>query len=94
MIPIAPLRDKEILKNAGALDGHEEGHVMLSARGRCNTVPIEKGTETTGRPKTLPVKRLLTDEGRIEEIADVTPDVAEETADAGGATSGSFATGS
>ncbi len=33
MIPIAPLRDKEILKNAGALDGHEEGHVMLSARG-------------------------------------------------------------
>lgn len=33
MTPIAPLRDKEILKNAGRLTGHEDGNVMLSARG-------------------------------------------------------------
>lgn len=33
MTPIAPLRDKEILKNASRLTGHEDGNVMLSARG-------------------------------------------------------------
>lgn len=81
-------------RNNWQLSGAIKFHSDAAQRIANPPAPINQ----SGNPKTELVSRPETEAGRTEEIADVAPDVAEETADeagvGSGTTFGSFAIGS